>query len=60
MKHFSSIAITPISSFAVGRFVIAGKGMARAYVPGSADVFYFDSAFGLDHETVGYVYSLVK
>lgn len=39
------------SSCAYDRFVIAGEGMARAYVPGSANVFYFDHAFGLDFET---------
>ena len=30
------------------RFVIAGVGMAKAYVPGSADVFYFGGALGIE------------
>ncbi|XP_072020775.1 deoxyribonuclease-1-like [Amphiura filiformis] len=39
-----------LSECAYDRFVIAGESMAQAYVPGSADVYYFDSAHGLEHE----------
>ncbi|XP_072019738.1 deoxyribonuclease-1-like [Amphiura filiformis] len=38
------------SDCAYDRIIIAGEGMAQAYVPGSADVFYFDSAFGLPQD----------